>query len=153
MKLFRIVQEKKRSEDLSGNGAFRFGGRWNSKGTFMLYTSETSSLAYLETLAHFDKILIPPKLFLIQLETDNKAPVFTLPDKDYPANWLRLGLLKNKNLGDKWMNEKKYLGIKVRSAINVLEHNILLNPLFPDYHRLVQVKTVAEIKVDGRIII
>jgi RES domain-containing protein len=68
MKVFRIVQDKRRTSDLSGIGAFRSGGRWNSKGTYMLYCSENSSLAFLESLVHFDKILIPPQLFISELE-------------------------------------------------------------------------------------
>jgi RES domain-containing protein len=53
MVVFRIVKSLNRAKDLSGMGAFKNGGRWNSKGTYMLYTSINSSLAYLETLVHF----------------------------------------------------------------------------------------------------
>jgi RES domain-containing protein len=152
MKLYRIVQNKARTKDLSGTGSFRYGGRWNSKGTYMLYTSETSSLAYLETLVHFDKILIPPQLYIVQLEVDDASPIHTLPDTDYKANWRKLSLLENQQLGDKWMNEKKYIGIKVKSAINSFEHNYLLNPLFPRYYDLVKIVSVTEIDVDGRLV-
>jgi RES domain-containing protein len=152
MKLYRIVQDKARATDLSGTGSFRFGGRWNSKGTYMLYTSETSSLAYLETLVHFDKILIPPQLYIVQLEVDNASPIYTLPDTEYKAHWRKLSLLENQQQGDRWMNEKKYLGIKVKSAINSIEYNYLLNPRFPRYYDLVKVVLVTEIDVDGRLV-
>ena len=150
--MYRIVQDKLRATDLSGTGSFRFGGRWNSKGTYMLYTSETSSLAYLETLVHFDKILVPPQLYIVQLEVDNVSPIYTLPDREYKAHWRKLSLLENQQLGDKWMNEKKYIGIKVKSAINSIEYNYLLNPLFPRYYDLVKVALVTEIDVDGRLV-
>jgi RES domain-containing protein len=152
MKLYRIVQDKTRTSDLSGTGSFRFGGRWNSKGTYMLYTSETSSLAYLESLVHFDKILIPPQLYIVQLEVDDASPIYTLPGIEYKANWRKLSLLKNQQRGDRWMNEKKYIGIKVKSAINSLEYNYLLNPLFPGFYDLVKVVSVTEIDVDGRLV-
>jgi RES domain-containing protein len=152
MKLYRIVQDKARTKDLSGTGSFRFGGRWNSRGTYMLYTSETSSLAYLETLVHFDKIIVPPQLYIVQLEVDDAAPVYTLPDAAYKANWRKLSLLENQQLGDKWMNEKKYIGIKVKSAINSFEYNYLLNPLFLRYYDMVKIASVTEIDIDGRLV-
>ncbi|MDF1523938.1 MAG: RES family NAD+ phosphorylase, partial [Trueperaceae bacterium] len=39
----------------SGEGARRYGGRWNSVGRVVVYTSEHLSLAALETLAHADR--------------------------------------------------------------------------------------------------
>jgi len=152
MKLYRIVQDKSRTKDLSGTGAFRYGGRWNSKGTYMLYTSENSSLAYLENLVHFDKILMPPQLYIVLLETDDGSPFYTLPDTGYKADWKKLSLLENQEQGDQWMNVKKYMGIKVKSAINTFEYNYLLNPLFPRFNDFVKVISVTEIDVDGRLV-
>jgi RES domain-containing protein len=152
MKVFRIVQDKYRTNDLSGTGAFRSGGRWNSKGTYMLYTSENSSLAYLESLVHFDKILIPPHLFITELEITDDSLIYTLPGSDYPKNWRKISLIENQQQGDRWMSEKKYLGIRVRSAINLLEYNILLNPLFPKYYDMLRIISVREVPVDERLV-
>jgi len=151
MKLYRIVKNNTRTGDLSGTGAFRLGGRWNSKGTYMLYTSENSSLAYLESLVHFDKTLMPPKLFIIELEIDDSSPIYDFPFTDYPTDWMKHGLKANQILGDQWMAERKYFGIKVKSAVNVLEHNYLLNPLFPRYNDLMHLDSVTEINVDDRL--
>jgi len=152
MRVYRIVKDKPRTTDLSGSGAFRAGGRWNSKGTYMLYTSENSSLAYLESLVHFDKSLIPSQLYIIQLELRVAAPIYTLPDKGYPANWLTVGSIDNQRLGDQWMKANRYLGIKVRSAINIMEYNYLLNPSFPNYVNLVKFVSVNEIDTDERLV-
>ena len=65
MFVYRIVKAKERTNDLSGTGAYKTSGRWNSKGTYMLYTSENSSLAYLETLVHFDDTEYP---FMIRVK-------------------------------------------------------------------------------------
>jgi RES domain-containing protein len=151
MKIFRIVQDKHRTNDLSGTGAFRSGGRWNSKGTYMLYCSENSSLAYLESLVHFDKMVIPPQLFIAELEADDSL-IYTLPESDYSKNWMKISLIENQQQSDRWKNEKKWLGIRARSAINILEYNILLNPLFPKFHDLVRVISVREIPVDERLV-
>jgi RES domain-containing protein len=151
MFVYRIVKTKARANDLSGTGAFKSGGRWNSKGTYMLYTSENSSLAYLETLVHFDETDYPPNLFIVKIEVDDKPPIHLLPEKLYPADWMRVGILENKLLGDQLMAEKKFLAIKVKSAINEFEFNYLFNPLFPGFHDKVQIADIVEIKLDERL--
>lgn len=151
MKLYRIVKDKIRTADLSGTGSFRAGGRWNSKGTYMLYTSENSSLAFLESLVHFDKSDFPPHLYVMHLEVDDAAPIYTVPAIEYPKNWLQLELAENKKLGDKWMRDKSHIGVRVKSAVNISETNILLNPLFPRYHDVIEVINVTEIKIDERL--
>ncbi|HZH65865.1 MAG TPA: RES family NAD+ phosphorylase, partial [Flavisolibacter sp.] len=150
MFLYRIGKAVARTTDLSGTGAYRVGGRWNSKGTYMLYTSENSSLAYLETLVHFNEAEYPPHLHIMKIEIDDKSPVYTLKEAEYPDGWMQLELLENKALGDRLMKEKNVLAVKVRSAINTLEYNYLLNPLFPRFFDLVKVADVREVKFDER---
>lgn len=152
MKVYRVVKDRIRTTDLSGTGAFRAGGRWNSKGIYMLYTSENSSLAFLESLVHFDKSYFPPHLYIVHLEIDDAAPIYTVPQIEYPKNWLQLELPENKKRGDKWMLDISYIGISVKSAVNVSETNILLNPLFPRYHDLIKVIDVTEIRIDERLV-
>lgn len=151
MNVYRIVQNRSRIADLSGMGAFKAGGRWNSRGTYMLYTSENSSLAYLESLVHFDRSCTPPRLFIMQLEIDSASPKYSLPDAEYPKDWQITGLIANQQLGDQWMTSMKYLAIKLRSAINSSEFNYLLNPLFPRFHDLVKISDVVEIITDVRL--
>lgn len=153
MLLYRIAKSQKRATDRSGMGAYTFGGRWNNPGTYMLYTSENSSLAYLENLVHFDSAIIPPKLFIMGIEVGG-APelIYTMPDSAYPKQWMILGNQENKRIGDKRMRENKYLGIRVRSAVNPKEFNCLLNPLFPGYHDLVRIVSVEQLPIDNRLI-
>jgi RES domain-containing protein len=152
MHLYRIVKSLARTSDLSGTGAYRVGGRRNSTGTYMLYTSENSSLAYLECLVHFDAVDFPPSLHIMQLEMDDSGPIYTLPDGHYLTGWNKVGFIGNRTIGDALMKSRSYLAVKVKSAVNEFEYNYLLNPLFPDYANLVKVKAVKEIKVDERFI-
>ena len=153
MRLYRIAKTKQRTTDLSGMGAYKFGGRWNNTGTYMLYTSENSSLAYLENLVHFDAAIIPPKLFIMEIDVSEKPGlIYTLPDSAYPKQWTILGQLEIKRLGDRLMRDAGYLGIRVRSAVNPKEFNCLLNPLYPGYHELVRVISVEQLPVDSRLI-
>ena len=49
MLVYRITG-KKYADDLTGTGAAMFGGRWNKKGTPVLYTGESKDIALLETI-------------------------------------------------------------------------------------------------------
>lgn len=150
--VFRIVRKKAAATDLSGKGAFTYGGRWNSKGTYVLYTSENSSLSFLETLVHLDASELPPSLQLVELQLDQKAPVYEVPDKIYPPGWKQLENMRCKQLGDQWMASREHLAVKVRSAVNPTEYNYLLNPLFPDFNQLVKVMQVTSAEFDKRLI-
>lgn len=153
MLVYRIAKSEKRSKDISGVGAFNTGGRWNSPGTYMLYTSENSSLAYLENLVHFDPVNIPPNLFIITIDLKiTDSLIYTFPDKLYPESWKVLDNLENKNLGDQLMFGQEYLAIKIRSAVNAYEYNYLLNPLFPGFRDVAKVVSVEKLNVDARLI-
>ena len=56
MIVFRLAK-KQYTHKLSGEGAELYGGRWNSVGTPMLYTSESRSLALLELAVHLPFII------------------------------------------------------------------------------------------------
>jgi len=152
MILFRITRTEKRATDLSGMGAFKEGGRWNSHGTYMLYTSENSSLAFLENLVYFEQDNTPSNLFLmsIDLKAEDRL-VYTLPIALYPKDWMEKGNLQNKLLGDQLMADRKYVALKIRSAVNPYEFNVLLNPLFPRYHELMKINSVERLKIDSRL--
>lgn len=152
MTVYRIAKSIERAQDLSGFGAFKFGGRWNSKGTHMLYTSMNSSLAFLENLVHFDEYNMPPGLYIASIEIKATKLIYKLPDADYPVAWLTHDNLENKLMGDEWMSAKKYLAIKVWSAVNPSEFNFLLNPLYPGYHDKVKIGTIRRIDIDPRLV-
>ena len=153
MVVYRIAKTPERAKDLSGFGSFKFGGRWNSKGTYMLYTSENSSLAYLESLVHFNEADIPLNLYITSIEIKNSDKlIYQLPDSKYPAKWQLSENFENKLIGDKLMFDKQFLAIKVRSAINSSEYNFLLNPLFSGYHDKIIITSVQAIPIDNRLI-
>lgn len=152
MTVFRIVKTKKTTTDLSGTGAFTYGGRWNNKDTYMIYASENSSLAFLEVLVHLDQSELPPNLYIIELSFPDNAPLLLVPEKTYPPDWQQLENVRCKQLGDQWMSSREYLAIKVKSAINPSEFNYLLNPLFPGFHDLVSIQKVTPLAIDSRLV-
>ena len=137
--------------DLSGKGAFLYGGRWNSEGVFMLYTSTHASLAMLEVLVHADESEIPPQLYISQIEISEASPIYQFPEEELPKNWREPDNLSLKKLGDRLMLEKKYVGFQVMSAVLPSEYNILLNPLFPGYTDLVTIRRIDKLETDTRL--
>ena len=118
----------------------------------MLYTSENSSLTFLEYIVPFDQDIMPPQLYIMEIGIKDDKLIYALPEKEYPKNWTQVSLLENQILGDLWMQEKKWLGFRVRSAINPTEYNVLLNPLYPKFHTQVKIKSVRPLPVDDRIL-
>lgn len=139
--------------DVSGAGSHKYGGRWNNKGTYMLYTSINSSLAYLENLVHFNEFDAPDDLFIVAIEIKNaNETIYELPDAAYPENWKAPGNMANKVIGDRWMSENKFVAFKVRSAVNPSEYNFLINPVFPGFRDIVIVQSVEPLSIDSRLL-
>lgn len=150
MFVYRIVKSKTRTADLSGTGAFNEGGRWNNEGVFALYTSENEALAMLEVLVHLNESEIPPSLYVIKIAFPDTAPIFHIPDKSLPDDWRIPGNTALQEMGDKILGRKKHLGFRARSAVMPGSYNYILNPLYPDYGKIVTVKTVKLLAVDKR---
>ncbi len=82
---WRIVKEKHAGTAFSGEGAAKTGGRWNSRGVAVVYTSSTKALAALETLVHLN----PPMVFkyvVIRIEFED-ALVEHAPLKKLSKDW------------------------------------------------------------------
>ncbi|HVS96834.1 MAG TPA: RES family NAD+ phosphorylase [Puia sp.] len=151
MTVYRIVQERDRANDLSGTGAFKFGGRWNNQGVYMLYTSENRSLALLETLAHFDEEDAPPDLYILSIQIARAAPIYDFPDSDLPHDWRDAEHIVLKGLGGSIFKSQKHVGFRARSAVLTEEFNIMLNPLFPGFADLVKIASITRYQPDARL--
>ncbi len=145
MRVYR-VSKTKYAHDLSGEGARRLGGRWNSKGTSVLYTACNSSLAILEKLVHIPPFILPKDLKIIVLEIPDTIILDNTIVDDLPSNWIsRSEHPKILAIGDQFILDKKYVGLRVPSAINILDQNILLNPAHPDFK---DIKIIDELPID-----
>lgn len=151
MLVYRIVKLKRRTKDLSCTGAFNEGGRWNSEGVFALYTSENEALAMPELLVNVELAELPPNLFIMTIMIDDSAPVYKVPDKILPKDWRLPENIFLKESGNKIFNEKKYVGIKARSAVMENSYNFILNPQYPNYYNLVKVVKVQKLEIDKRL--
>jgi RES domain-containing protein len=152
MIVFRLCKREYR-KDLSGGGAWRFGGRWNSKGTFMVYTGETRALCSTEIAVHSPYGIIPEDHFMVSIEIPNTIKIKELPIDELPYEWNHFPQQEEtQKTGDAFVEEGKYLILKVPSATIQGEHNYLMNPNHPDMKR-VSVIQVEPFTFDKRLFI
>lgn len=149
MKVYRI-SKCKYINDLSGYGAFMNGGRWNSVNTRMLYSSQSASLALLETLAHLPSYLAPEGFCLLSLEIPSKE-IQELKKEYLPANWNQYpNVFATQKIGDDFINKNNKLILKVPSCIINSEYNYLINPL-NEKIKDVKIISIENIEVDKRL--
>ena len=82
---WQIVKERHATDAFDGEGARLYGGRWNSRGTRLVYASATLSLAALENLVH----LAPPVTFRFVAYRVEFAEslVESIPVPGLPGDW------------------------------------------------------------------
>lgn len=130
MLLYRLTK-KKYKNDLSGTGAAVMGGRWNSMGIKVLYTSSSIALAMAEVLVHLDISEFPVDAFyILTLEIPDTKSIISVSVKDLSANWNNLidELPETKKIGDRFVKENKACLLKVPSAVVKGDFNYLFNP-------------------------
>ena len=133
---WRIVQAHVADRAFTGEGARRYGGRWNSKGFAIVYTSSSISLAILEVLVHMPTYDILEEYVYIPVEFDQKLSLTLNPD-ELPDNWKKdPSPQANKQIGDTWVESQKSIILEVPSAIVPTEKNFLINPAHADFSKL-----------------
>lgn len=141
--VWRIAKRRYSKTAFSGSGARKYGGRWNSPGTSVVYTAETQSLAVLEILVHLEAPELLQRYVLVAVEID-KSFVQELDRSRLPRNWrAEPSPLRLKNIGDEWIASRTSVALRVPSALVPAESNVLLNPAHPDFQKLTIGKPIA----------
>jgi len=150
MNAYRLAREPY-ANSLSGKGAAIKGGRWNSTGIEMIYTAENRSLAMAEVAVHFTLATLPEDYMMGTLRIPDSSSIEELHREDLPANWYVFPhLLTTQSIGDRFIQENKYLILKVPSAVVKGDFNLLLNPSHPEFKEI-QIIAVEKFPFDQRI--
>jgi RES domain-containing protein len=134
LKAFRIAAETPdyRAADISGGGAAEYGGRWNAKGAFMVYSAESIALAYLETLTSLVSGPPPHNRYLIEIEIPAsvwKTRRDAEQDGSLPPGWdAHPPGRASIEYGTAWLASKASAVLVVPSVVVPQERNILINP-------------------------
>jgi len=123
------------ADDLSGKGAEITGGRWNEKGTAVVYAADSRSLACLETLVHLAAGGLPFNRYLVEISIPDlvwaaaqRETAASLPvgwDAE-PASRTSIGF------GAAWLRSGRSAVLVIPSVLVAEECCVLVNPAHPD---------------------
>ena len=135
MRVWRLC--RKRHAAFDGEGARLAGGRWNRRGTPVVYCSATLSLAVLEYFVNLPGGLAPPDLVSIAADVPDALSSESLEAGALPRNWRRYPAPEAlAELGTRWVREGKTAVLAVPSVVVPQERNYLLNPAHADFKRV-----------------
>ena len=89
---WRIVRAARVNSAFTGEGARIYGGRWNSRGTAVIYVSEHESLAALELLVHLTPLPPDDRYLSFRLEWEDKLTA-RFPAKNDMRSLARSGVV------------------------------------------------------------
>jgi RES domain-containing protein len=134
---WRITKRKYAARAFTGEGARRFGGRWNSKGTVVVYTAGSCSLSALEMLVHLESHQILEAYAVAEVTFDSRL-MQTIDHGKLPKDWrAEPAPIQLKAIGDRWIAEGLCAVLRVPSVIIETEFNYLLNPNHHDFRKIV----------------
>lgn len=147
MVVYRITHTKW-ADALTGSG---YAARWNSKGSFVIYTAESRALACLENLVHRSGEGLNKIFSLTEIEISDDASTEAV-DKDLlPENWHSISQYGQcQSMGDQWLDSQSSLMLRVPSSIIDGEFNLLINPHHPEFSG-VSIKSIQPFTFDDRL--
>lgn len=125
-------------EAFDDEGAFRFGGRWNSRGTRIVYAAGSLALAALEMLVHLDDDSLLSAYSFVAAQVPPELILSVEDFRQLPKNWSASPaphLIHR--IGDDWAREKASAVLEVPTSIVPLEKNYLLNPSHADFSKII----------------
>jgi RES domain-containing protein len=145
VRAYRLTREPfhHTGQAFSGEGAARFGGRWNPPGMPLAYAASSISLAALERLVHTLSIKGLDGLWLHTLELPENHCLL-LAAAQLPADWAKRRVppdwsagseAPSQAIGRQWLQQSASLALRVPSAVIPLEFNYLINSRHPDFAR------------------
>jgi len=134
---YRICKTKYAGTMFDGEGAFRFGGRWNSRGVRILYTAGSLSLAVLEMLVHLnnEEILLSYSFATAEFDESLILPIEEF--RTLPENWsVSPPPLEIQRIGDEWAETHASVVLKVPTSVLPVEFNYLINVEHPEFSKI-----------------
>ncbi len=133
--VWRLTTARFAKSAFSGEGARVYGGRWNRKGTPLVYTAATQSLAMLEMLVQDEPLRA--RYVMIEVRLPKAVTMDRIKIEELPSDWRDLAAReKLQAIGTAWARKGGGAVLAVPSAVVPAETNYLLNPLHPDFRRI-----------------
>jgi RES domain-containing protein len=125
---FRLVKERHAREAFDGEGARRFGGRWNHKGARIVCLCGSLALAALEQFIHLGREGLSLSFVYFEVLIPDGVSLSTIDRKDLPGNWRsEPSSHTTMDIGTGWIRSGGSALLQVPSAVIPIEFNYLLN--------------------------
>lgn len=148
--LVHRISLPKYAGDISGNGAKLYGGRWNEKGTAIVYFGSSRAMAMMELLVHLRPDDLHRQYAIASFEVPDDK-IYKVALEQLPKSWQseeQKAYLRK--IGKRFVEEGKHLLMQVPSVLVEEEFNYLLNPLHADV-RKVQMVSQRLFSFDNRL--
>ena len=137
IRAWRLCQAAHQGTAFTGEGARRYGGRWNHKGQAAVYTAATQSLSALEILVHTDTDLVANDYVVFAVDFPADVAIETVLPAELPPRWRdEYPPLACQSLGGAWLEQGRSAVLAVPSAIIPSETNYILTPGHPEFAQL-----------------
>lgn len=135
---------------MSGEGARRYGGRWNSPGRAAVYLGDSLALAAMELLIRLKAEDV--------LKVYRKMPVFIperliahIDEDELPPGWAKpTPHPVTRVIGDRWIDSGQSAVLQVPSAAVRGESNFIVNPEHEDFDDI-ETGAVSDFRYDARL--
>jgi RES domain-containing protein len=151
VKLWRTTAPQFVSTTLSGEGAMRFGGRWNSVGHQVIYTTPTKSLGVLNidffSAQDWDrqtKLQYRQKLLFIRIDVPDSVSRKSIDLSELPTDWTSHDSVEStRRIGDLWISLHDTCLLRVPSLIIPGESEYLINRQHKEFSHLIPYPPVS----------
>lgn len=134
---YRICKTRYAATWFDGEGAFRFGGRWNSRGTRLLYTAGSLSLAALEMLVHLNNEEVLLSYSYATAEFDDRLVLPVEKFRALPENWSDSPPpIEIQQIGDDWAQSNASVVLRVPTSVLPVEFNYLVNVRHAEFSKI-----------------
>jgi RES domain-containing protein len=150
MRLFRLSKSKF-AYDLLAKGAELAGGRWNSRGKAVLYTSQSRALCTAEIAVHTPLGNIPTDYEIVEMTIPDSVMVKEIEISDLPFDWKSIPHSHStQEIGDKFISDNEFLIFKAPSVIVRGEFNFLINPVHGKFNEI-EINSITKFEFDVRL--
>jgi RES domain-containing protein len=143
VRLWRLCREVHAAKAFTGEGPFRYCGRWSPPGVAVVYCAESRSLAAMEILVHHLGTEVFKATRWVEIAADVPENLIEKPAR-VPDAWRgQSPVASAQDFGAAWVREKRSAVLRVPSAVVLGEFNYLLNPAHPDFAKITLGKAVG----------
>jgi RES domain-containing protein len=150
IKAYRITHKEYQDTAFSGEGARIHGGRWNEKGSPVVYLSSHPALAVLEVLVHLEDDEELENFCMIEVELPEQE-IFILENSHLPENWNEYPAPSSTvNIGKVWIGSS--LAMRVPSVtLSYQSYNYVLDIEHSAFADVVASANFVPLELDPRL--